>query len=182
MLGRRRLMGLALAAHSLVQTPLQFYAVWLTLGAGMLYLGDDSQLIGVAHSDGGSNAGAVAGGAVGTAVGADQSNRAVWEQLTLERDYLLDRYETRIDVVPINYDSLVAEGSADMVLMSRKMAVFMRAGTLDKILAASRAALKTGALSGMHATYLHNKPAPLAYLLETLTCVLSSAPAELHDG
>ncbi len=29
------LMGLALAAHSLVQTPLQFYAVWLMLGVGM---------------------------------------------------------------------------------------------------------------------------------------------------
>ena len=35
MVGGSLLMGLALAAHSLVQTPLQFYAVWLTLGAGM---------------------------------------------------------------------------------------------------------------------------------------------------
>ena len=35
MVGGSLLMGLALAAHSLVQTPLQFYAVWLMLGVGM---------------------------------------------------------------------------------------------------------------------------------------------------
>lgn len=35
MLGGSLLMGLALAAHSLVQTPMQFYAVWLALGVGM---------------------------------------------------------------------------------------------------------------------------------------------------
>jgi MFS family permease len=35
MVGGSCLMGLALAAHSLVQTPLQFYAVWLMLGVGM---------------------------------------------------------------------------------------------------------------------------------------------------
>ncbi|MFM2240355.1 MAG: hypothetical protein RJA69_1729 [Pseudomonadota bacterium] len=35
MVGGSLLMGLALAAHSLVQTPLQFYAVWLALGVGM---------------------------------------------------------------------------------------------------------------------------------------------------
>jgi len=35
MVGGSCLMGVALAAHSLVQTPLQFYAVWLMLGVGM---------------------------------------------------------------------------------------------------------------------------------------------------
>ena len=35
MVGGSFLMGVALAAHSLVQTPLQFYAVWLMLGVGM---------------------------------------------------------------------------------------------------------------------------------------------------
>ncbi|MEY2657346.1 MAG: hypothetical protein RLZZ395_1088 [Pseudomonadota bacterium] len=35
MVGGSLLMGLALAAHSAVQTPLQFYAVWLMLGVGM---------------------------------------------------------------------------------------------------------------------------------------------------
>ena len=35
MAGGSFLMGLALAAHSAVQTPLQFYAVWLLLGVGM---------------------------------------------------------------------------------------------------------------------------------------------------
>jgi len=35
MTGGSLLMGLALAAHSAVQTPLQFYAVWLMLGVGM---------------------------------------------------------------------------------------------------------------------------------------------------
>ena len=35
MAGGSLLMGLALAAHSAVQTPLQFYAVWLLLGVGM---------------------------------------------------------------------------------------------------------------------------------------------------
>jgi MFS family permease len=35
MVGGSLLIGLALAAHSLVQTPLQFYAVWLMLGVGM---------------------------------------------------------------------------------------------------------------------------------------------------
>lgn len=35
MTGGSLLMGLALAAHSAVQTPLQFYAVWLLLGVGM---------------------------------------------------------------------------------------------------------------------------------------------------
>jgi len=35
MAGGSLLMGLALAAHSAVQTPLQFYAVWLMLGVGM---------------------------------------------------------------------------------------------------------------------------------------------------
>ncbi len=35
MVGGSCLMGVALAVHSLVQTPLQFYAVWLMLGVGM---------------------------------------------------------------------------------------------------------------------------------------------------
>ena len=35
MAGGSLLMGLALAVHSAVQTPLQFYAVWLMLGVGM---------------------------------------------------------------------------------------------------------------------------------------------------
>ena len=75
---------------------------------------------------------------------ADPADETAWKQRVAERDYWQEQAADTIELVPLNFDSLSTPGSADLVLLSRKMGQLMRAGTLDKIITAAYKSLKPG--------------------------------------
>ena len=74
----------------------------------------------------------------------DQADKKSWDARAAENAFLHTEYGENTELAPLNADTYAEADSADIVLMSRKMAGLMRAGVLDKVLAYSFKTLKAG--------------------------------------